>query len=164
MQRGGIPHYKMIKRALVLRKQIDYYCYNHRSVRPRNDGLLLTQILTDSDWYILTQMADPLYHFDYATTRLEGLAKKAEFGAMWEVVPMIEVLHELLINLQRQYLLATTYPEMQLDGYTQTILEDDVPGANPATEFITESVNCAFTKLKEYYNLTDRRTWYILLA
>jgi hypothetical protein len=74
---------------------------------------------------------------------------------------MIEDLHDLLIDLQRQYPLSTTYPETQLDDYTQTIIEDDYPGANPATQFITESVNCAFTKLKEYYDLTDRSTWYI---
>jgi hypothetical protein len=44
-------------------------------------------------------MADALYHFDYAITRLEGLEKKAEFGAMWEVIPMIEELQEQLILL-----------------------------------------------------------------
>jgi hypothetical protein len=44
-------------------------------------------------------MTDALYHFNYAITRLEGLVKKAEFGAIWEVIPMIEDLQEVLINI-----------------------------------------------------------------
>jgi hypothetical protein len=152
--------YRMIKRALKLRKQFDFYCFNARSIKPGDDGLLPAQLLIEEDWYILTQVADALYHFDYATTRLEGLGKKAEFGAMWEVIPMIEELQEQLILLQQQYPLSTTFKETELDNYSQ-ISEDDRPGANPATEFMTESVNCAFTKLKKYYDLTDRSTWYI---
>jgi hypothetical protein len=35
-------------------------------------------------------MGDVLEHFDYAIACLEGLAKKAQFGAIWEVIPIIE--------------------------------------------------------------------------
>jgi hypothetical protein len=122
--------YRMIKRALKLRKQIDFYCFNARSIKAGDDGLLPTQLLAEEDWYILTQVADALYHFDYATTRLEGLGKKAEFGAMWEVIPMIEELQEQLILLQQQYPLSTTFKETELDNYSQ-IGEEDRPGANP---------------------------------
>lgn len=93
--------YKIIKRALVLRKQIDFYYFNTRSIKAGDDGLLPAQLLTKEDWYILIQMADALHHFDYAITRLEGIRKKAEFGAIWEVIPIIKELQEQLILLQQ---------------------------------------------------------------
>lgn len=41
-------------------------------------------------------------------------------------------------------------------------MEDDapVPGSNPATVFMTNCTNNAFTKLQKYYTLTDVSVWY----
>lgn len=92
--------YLMILRALVLSSQIDYYCFQNSAEKKRDDGLKPEQILTPEDWLFLTQLADGLMVFHTATITLEGHAKDAKFGAMWECVPVLEVLSNALIKLQ----------------------------------------------------------------
>jgi hypothetical protein len=90
----------MITRALFLRQPIDYFCYQNRSLRDKDDGLKPEQILTPEDWLILTQLVSGLKVFHTGTITLEGHAKDARFGAMWECIPVLEVLSNNLIRLQ----------------------------------------------------------------
>ncbi|MGH2638576.1 MAG: hypothetical protein ACRDF4_04745 [Rhabdochlamydiaceae bacterium] len=149
----------MIVRALFLRQQIDYYCYQNRSIKDGDDGLKPDQTLTPEDWLILTQLAEGLKVFHTATLALEGHAKDAKFGAMWECVPSLEVLSNNLIRLQDEYPLSTTFESTEIS--LMKPLPEHVPGANPATEFMCESVNHAWIKFQDYYKLTDRSIWYI---
>ena len=151
--------FMMIVRALSLRQQIDYFCYQNRSIKENDDGLKSDQVLTPEDWSILSQLADGLKIFHTATITLEGYAKDAKFGAMWECVPVLEVLSNNLIRLQDEYPLSTTFESTEISSMNP--LSEHVPGANPATEFICESVNHAWIKFQEYYKLTDRSIWYI---
>ncbi len=149
----------MIVRALLLRQHINYFCYHHRSIKENDNGLKIEQMLTPEDWLILTQLAEGLNVFHTATITLEGHAKDAKFGAMWECVPVLEVLSNNLIRLQDEYLLSTTFKTTDLTGSDAP--DHVLPGANPATEFMCESINHAWKKFREYYKLTDRSIWYI---
>jgi hypothetical protein len=123
-----------------------------------DDGLKLEQLLTPEDWSILSQLADGLKIFHTATIALEGYAKNAKFGAMWECVPVLEILSNNLIRLQDEYPLLTTFQSTDISSIDP--LSEHVP-RNPATDFICESVNHAWVKFQEYYKLTDRSIWYI---
>jgi hypothetical protein len=149
----------MIMRALSLRQHIDYFCYHNRSIKDHDDGLTPEQILTPEDWLILTQLADGLKVFHTATITLEGYAKEAKFGAMWECIPVLEILSNNLIRLQNEYPLPTTFNSIEISK--MNIPSEHLPGSNPATEFICESVNRAWMKFQEYYKITDRSIWYI---
>jgi hypothetical protein len=76
---------------------------------------------------------------------------------MSEYISVIKELQTRLIDLQRQYSLAHTFQSTELDIISSSISIElnDRPGANPATDFITEYTNRAFIKLSYYYNLTD---------
>lgn len=78
---------------------------------------------------------------------------------MWECVPVLEVLSNNLIYLQDEYPLSTTFKATEI-SYLDP-LPESLPGANPATEFMCESVNRSWIKFQEYYQLTDRSVWYI---
>jgi hypothetical protein len=96
--------------------------------------------------------------FHTATIALEGHVKDARFGAMWECVPVLEILSNKLIRLQDEYPLSTTFKTTDLTGSSAS--DHVLPGANPATEFMCESVNTAWIKFQEYYKLIDRSVWY----
>lgn len=149
----------MIVRALSLRQQIDYFSFQNRSIRDNDGGLKPEQILTPEDWLILTQLAEGLQVFHTATVALEGYAKDAKFGAMWECIPVLEVLSNNLIRLQVEYPLSTTFKTTDISNMNPK--PEHLPGANPATEFMCESVNRAWVKFQEYYSLTGRSIWYI---
>lgn len=107
----------MIVRALLLRQHIDYFCYHHRSIKENDDGLHIEQMLTPDDWLILTQLAEGLKVFHTATIALEGQAKDAKFGAMWECVPVLEVLSNNLIRLQDEYPLINDVQDDRPHGF-----------------------------------------------
>jgi hypothetical protein len=52
--------------------------------------------------------------FHTATITLEGHAKDTRFGAMWECIPVLEVLSNNLIRLQDEYPLFTTFKTTDL--------------------------------------------------
>jgi|SRR5271163_624960 len=153
--------YQMIKRALQLKDHMDYFCYNNTRKKGNDDGLLEAQLLTSDDWSILQQMNEALAIFEDATMRLQGRAKDARFGAMWEVLPLFEDLIDQLVDLQRRYPLATTFEHTALDDVVGGIDPNDAVGADPATEFMCESINCAYTKLQKYYLKIDDSIYYI---
>jgi len=149
--------YRMIARALFLRQAIDYFSFQH-SLSDDKDKLLEQQLLNPIDWSILAQLADALKVFEAATIASEGHVKDARFGAMWECVPVLEVSNSL-IELQSRYPDKETFKSTQISQFDTD--PDDLPGANPATEFLNASINRAWLKFQDYYAHTDRSIWYI---
>ena len=92
--------------------------------------------------------------FHTVTIILEGYAKDARFGAIWECIPVLKVLSNNLLRLQNEYPLLTTFNLTKISEIG--LLSEHLPGANPATEFMCESVNRAWKKFQEYYKITDR--------
>jgi len=146
--------YRMIQRAFQLRPQIEHYCFQHtaNSYPPKqgDDGLIPAQILSQNDWYILTHLNRGLEHFHHATLRLEGAAKQAVFGSVWECVPIMELLLQSLTDLQEKYPNQQTF---------ETLLDEEA--IDPATEFMNSSINCAFVKLRKYYTLMDNSPYWV---
>ena len=78
------------------------------------------------------------------------MAKGAIFGSIWECIPIIERLQQSLTELQRKY------PNQQtFEG------PFDEEAMDPATEFMNASIDCAFIKLKKYYNLMDDSPYWV---
>ena len=64
---------------------------------------------------------------------------------MWECVPVLKVLLNALIKLQTEYPLLITFRTTDLtDSDTPNHV---LPGANPVTEFMCESINNTWKKL-----------------
>jgi hypothetical protein len=83
--------------------------------------------------------------FHTVTIVLEGHAKDVKFGKMWECVPVLKVLLNTLIKLQTEYPLLITF---RITDLTNPDAPDHVlPGVNPVTEFMCESINNAWKKL-----------------
>jgi hypothetical protein len=97
--------------------------------------------------------------FHTVTIVLKGHAKGAQFGVMWECIPVLKVLSNNLICLQEEYPLSTMFKATEISDLDP--LPKSLPGTNPVTEFMCESVNRAWIKFQEYYKLTDRSIWYI---
>jgi hypothetical protein len=152
--------YYMIQRALRLKDNLDVFCSLNTRDRIGDEGLLSSQILTPVDWVVLTQIAAGLALFEEVTIDLQGFAKDAQFGAMWESIPVLERLGDRLLDLQTQFPLAHTFQRTEVS--TLHIPHDEIElGLDPSTEFIAESVNHAWKVYTRYYDLTDRSTWYI---
>jgi hAT family C-terminal dimerisation region len=150
--------YRMIVRALQLRQQLNLFC--HYTAK---DDLREAMRLDEDDWFILTHLASAMKCFEDATKALEGHATDTEYGSMSESIPVIEKLQSKLIELQLQNPLSNTFPSTVLDTLPPEALpieSSDQPGANPASGFITECTNRAFTKLAEYYGKTGDSIWY----
>jgi hypothetical protein len=72
---------------------------------------------------------------------------------------------EVMFFLQvLSFRLNTRYQQtFKINDLTNSDAPDHVlPGTNPATEFMCESVNNAWEKLQEYYTLVDRSVWYLV--
>ena len=146
--------YQMIQRAFLLRDQIDIYCFQqvakNPTPKPGEDGMISSRTLSLNDWHLLTHLKSGLELFHHATARLQGMAKGAIFGSIWECIPIIERLQQSLTELQRKY------PNQQtFEG------PFDEEAMDPATEFMNASIDCAFIKLKKYYNLMDDSPYWV---
>jgi len=93
-------------------------------------------MLSDDDWVVITQYLELLKPFKIATKRLEGRIREGKGGSLWEVLPTFEVLLKHLETAKVQY---ANYPESHFKN----------------------NINLAWTKLLEYYQLTDRTPAYI---
>ena len=88
--------YVSIHRALKLESYIKIFVKQYLAELEDNE-------LIEDNWDILRATAKILYPFWNVTKRLEGHAKKGECGAMWEVLPAIEVLIEHLDKIKQVY-------------------------------------------------------------
>jgi len=105
--------------------------------RHRKKPLIVDKMLSDDDWVVITQYLELLKPFKIATKRLEGRIRNGKGGSLWEVLPTFEVLLKHLESAKVQY---ANYPD---------------------ESHFKNNINLAWTKLSEYYQITDRTPAYI---
>lgn len=138
----------VIKRALELRHRIDAFCaVNQRPVkqsRDENDDeqSVHRDTLTPGDWDTLKELYNLTKPFRDFTARMEGHATNGLYGALWEVMPAIELLVSEYKRFSEQY----------------TALALSVEGSeieNPDMEYshILLCINNALHKLMKYQKL-----------
>ncbi|TKA69538.1 hypothetical protein B0A49_09762 [Cryomyces minteri] len=91
-------------------------------------------LLTHDDWDCLVELGDLLEPFKDATIRLQGNPIEGRHGALWEVLPTMELLLETLERKKTEL--------QYVHSHFKTC------------------VNLGWKKLDEYYALTDRTTAY----
>lgn len=145
----------MIKRALELRHRIDAFCaVNQRPVkqsRDENDDeqSVRRDTLTPGDWDTLKELYNLTKPFRDFTARMEGHATNGLYGALWEVMPAIELLVSEYKRFSEQY----------------TALALSVEGSeieNPDMEYshILLCINNALHKLMKYQKLLPQSPAY----
>jgi hypothetical protein len=77
--------YRSLRRGLQLKDGLTHFCIQYRKE-------LRLDLLSDTDWDHLEEIANSLKPFYQATKRLEGRAIKGHHGAVWEVLPTLEAL------------------------------------------------------------------------
>lgn len=87
--------FAMIQRALRLEPAIDRYCRQWRSLAG-NEYDLKSDLLDDQDWEELRHFEELLQPFNKATKRIEGNAIASSYGALWEVLPTMDYLFNML--------------------------------------------------------------------
>jgi hypothetical protein len=112
------------------------YSMIHRALKLRTQIMLFCAMnttdlkedtLSQDEWTELEAIKSILRPFQEVTKWLEGNVKNAHHGSIWEALPAIKL---LLVHLEEQ-------KEVH------------------RTNYITTSVNLAWTKLEEYYQLMD---------
>jgi hypothetical protein len=114
--------YLSIVRGLKLKRKIMAYSHNNRAD-------LGADFLTEDDWKALEDIAQCLEPFYISTLDLQGKAKQASHGAIWEALPAME---GILGHLEK--------------------LKTSIPKSNKP---LTEAVMNSWSKLRKYYELTD---------
>jgi len=129
--------YKMIKRALQLERAITMYCARWQQGKDEKHNLKDDELDT-FDWEELRHFKQLLKPFYKVTKRVEGHAKQGSHGAVWEVLPGFEYLFNALQRAQQE-------------------VNND---PSKFTNYYASSLDIGFTKLQQYYDLTDRSTLY----
>jgi len=114
--------YLSIERGLKLKAKLQYYSMDNRKE-------LGADYLEEADWKVLQDVVECLEPFYICTLDLQGKAKQARHGAIWEALPAIE---GILGHLEH--------------------LKATVPMSNKR---LREAVMNSWAKLHEYYALTD---------
>ena len=133
--------YTMIERALVLEDALRLFGsrWSGSKAGERDDtGFSKEDILDTHDWQELRRNELLLELFYLVTKRVERHASSGTHGAIWEVLPAFELLYRKLKRAQ-----------------DETIADPEI-----YTDYYKHSINAAFVKLSEYYNLTDRSRVY----
>lgn len=129
--------YSMITRALRLQGALRKYC---REWRPTNNDSynLQDDFLDPAEWEELRHFEELLQPFVKATKRVEGNAYTGTYGALWEVLPMMDYLFAKLSKHSKEVL---ARKELFTDYYRHCI-------------------NHGFAKLSEYYTKIDETPFY----
>lgn len=142
----------MIERALTLCHRIDAFCAVNQRATKRNkgesveddDGSVRRDTLTPGDWDTLKELYDltkPLRDF---TARMEGRATTGLYGALWEVLPAIE----LMVSEYKRF--AAHYTALVLNNqYGEAEGEE----SDMETSYILLCINNALAKLMKYQEL-----------
>jgi hAT family C-terminal dimerisation region len=88
--------YLMITRALQKRDEIDTFVARCERERETYKRVPAEDHLSSDDWLILAETASILKPFYTQTVRLQSRAKDAHHGAIWEVLPAMELILEHL--------------------------------------------------------------------
>jgi hypothetical protein len=111
-----------IMRGLKWKHKIQVYSLDNRAT-------LGSDFLEENDWTVLEEIADALEPFYQCTLELQGQAKVAQHGVIWEALPAMEGLLRHLENLKVIVL--------------------------KSNKQLREAVNNSWVKLRKYYDLTD---------
>jgi hypothetical protein len=115
-------------------------------------------VISDDTWALLKQIYAILEHFNVTTLSLKGTVKQAYHGSLWECLPMLEYLIEKLEALRAEHpLLEYPSPLPVKARKTATVVIPD-PLTN---QFLTITINNAWSKLDKYYTLTDESIAYV---
>ena len=114
----------MIERALQLRHQIDAFCaVNQRSTKRNrddndddDDGSVCRDTLTPGDWDTLKELYALTKPFREFIARMEGRATKGSYGALWEVLPAIELLVSEYKDFAARYTALALSQEGEVDS------------------------------------------------
>ena len=79
--------YNSLERGILLRERLDVFIWKFTTE-------LEDDRLTEEDWQHLNEISDALQPFHEATKYLEGHARKATHGSVWEALPIMEALLE----------------------------------------------------------------------
>lgn len=145
----------VIKRALELRHRIDAFCaVNQRPVkqsRDENDDeqSVRRDTLTPGDWDTLKELYNLTKPFRDFTARMEGHATNGLYGALWEVMPAIE----LLVSEHKRFSEQYTALALSVEGSENE---------NPDMEYshILLCINNALHKLMKYQKLLPQSPAY----
>jgi hypothetical protein len=91
--------FTILKRAKQLRRAIHLFCIQYID----SGNLDSSVAISDETWELVDRICDILNIFDYATKKLQGAAKEALHGSLWECLPMIEVLLNGIEELKLEY-------------------------------------------------------------
>lgn len=146
--------FTMIQRALLLRQAIDLFIQTYIKKRELDESA----VINDSTWALLEHICAILEHFNVATLSLEGAAKQAHHGSLWECLPMLEYLIEKLEALRTEYPLSKPLSPPPAKGKRITIMVTPEPSTE---QFLAIAINNAWSKLDKYYTLTDESVAYV---
>ena len=120
--------YLMLERALKLCTQLSLFIAE--AVDRENRPLSQADSISEDDWAILQIVHDLLRPFWKLTLRLQGQAINCKYGAIWEVLPAMEVLMNHLEAASKTYT-HRRYKHLHI------------------------CINNTWIKLREYYQLLD---------
>jgi len=129
--------YTMVERALHLEPVLSLYCARWQKAKDDTYNLKLDE-LDVQDWEELRHFKQLLKPFFKATKRVEGFARQGSYGALWEVLPGFDYLFNALQRAQDE---VNKNRELFSDYYASCL-------------------DVGFTKLQQYYNLTDHSRLY----
>jgi hAT family C-terminal dimerisation region len=145
--------FTMIQRALLLRQAIDLFIHTYIKKRELDESVAID----DDTWALLESICAVLEHFNIATLSLEGAAKQAHHGSLWECLPMLEYLIEKLEALRAEYPLLEP-PPPPVKGRKTAVVVTPKPSTD---QFLAIAINNAWGKLDKYYTLTDESIAYV---
>jgi hypothetical protein len=133
--------YLMITRALQKRQEIDAFI-QVLDVRQAEKRVPREDRLSGEDWLILTENADILKPIYDHTMRFQSRAKEGHHGAVWEVLPSMEIILHHLETLKAQYVdQSVAQTSRYQDLARQDLSYQETPLPQPATEEPTIAQN-----------------------
>lgn len=165
--------YLMIIRALQKRDEIDSFIARCEREKEAYKRVPAEDHLSSDDWLILAETASILKPFYTLTMRLQSRAKDAHHGAIWEVLPAMELILDHMEDMKKVY---RDYHEPQ-DVDLETLPPaqstrrrhrrqpappfpiDDINEAS--RKHLRTAINNAWEKLDYYYRRTDETPVYL---
>jgi hypothetical protein len=137
--------FTMLRRAKQLRRPIHLFCIQYVESKDLDPSVMIS----DETWELVGQICEILELFDYATEKLQGVAKEALHGSLWECLPMIEVLLSEVEQLKAQYpvteeQITVSVPSSRRGKASQSTSSQQPQTASTADSFITIGLNNAW--------------------
>jgi hypothetical protein len=165
--------YCMIQRAFLLKDSIDIFVKRAREKPPAEKPLPVGDEISRGDWDVLALAKDILQPFFDMTIHLQGRAKHAMHGSLWEALPTLDFLLNKLEEKSREYGVQFAEAPAQI---TESAIQPkesskrstrkkavQVPAeecTTPEIATLQTCVNSCWLKLRKYYELMDRSPVY----